>query len=139
LHAHSFTYLAALAKLVPATSALGAEHSFLRLLSPLSPGRSYLAALCLGLTLYAPLAGQRWFLLSRWKAIQILGAFVIFTLIPLFMTLAPFITQGSSFVAWVLLLPLEAGRIDPSADKHRHRPASLLCGSLDLRHLLLVA
>jgi hypothetical protein len=108
LHAHSLQNMAAAARLIPAVAALGPHPSFLQVMSALDVGRRYFAALSVGLALYGPLAAQRWFLLNPRKSIRIVGGLTAL-LIPLPMVLVPFMIKGSSFVSWLLLLPLQQG------------------------------
>jgi hypothetical protein len=106
VHARALENMAAAARLIPAVAALGPHPSFLQAMSALDVGRRYFAALSVGLTVYGPLAAQRWFLLSRRKSIRIVGGLTAL-IIPLPMVLVPFIIRGSSFVSWLLLLPLQ--------------------------------
>jgi hypothetical protein len=106
VHAHALESMAIAARLIPAAAALGPHPSFLQVMSALDVGRRYFAALSVGLTVYGPLAAQRWFLLNRRKSIRIAGGLTAL-IIPLPMVLVPFMIKGSSFVSWLLLLPLQ--------------------------------
>jgi len=108
VHAHALENIAAAPRLIPSVAALGPHPSFLQLMSALNVSRRYFAALSVGLTMYGPLAAQRWFLLNRRKSIRIVGGLTVL-MIPLPMVLVPFMIKGSAFVSWLLLLPFQQG------------------------------
>jgi hypothetical protein len=97
VHAPVLGHLVAILELVPAASHLGPHPTFWALVNATHLGRIYLAGISLGLFLYVFFSSSRWFVLSRFRAVKIIGLFGS-ALLPLSAVFMRFIPRSFVFL-----------------------------------------